>query len=329
MALTAAGLAGWAAFAYLTYFTLTTGWQLTTGGVRQVDWHVFTIGARDLLDHRLYGYPLESGGLVLSTTQFNHPPMSAAWAIPLLPLPLTVGGTVWQVVAAASVAFSAVAAASISGLRRPWLWAGMGLGLLSFTPVYLEGLHLATNNYLELGLVAAFAWLSTARQDRGAGILLGLAIATKGWPLALVVLLLRERRWSVLAWAAGVVAVQGVIFLAWLGPELPGQLIDAMRVKVPPTGLLFGPTAVDWMRPIWNSGVSLLVTVLLLAIPARGRIGLGLGVLAGLAPIANLWIHYAPTALFAAVLIIAGLVNRERLPSQLSIGRIAGSDAGS
>jgi len=310
LALLILGTAGWVAFAYLTVYTLAVGWQLTVGGVRQVDWHVFSAGARALLDGRLYGVPLDSGGLVLSSPEFNHPPLAAAWVIPLLPFPVTVGGTVWQAVAAISIGFAAAAAAAIAGLRRWWLWAGIGLGLLSFTVVYLEGLHLATNNYLELGLVAGFAWLAVRRQERGAGILLGLAIAAKGWPLALAIVVIRERRWRLLAWAAGVVAIQGVIFAIWLGANVPFQIIDAMRLQIPPTGILFGPTAIDWLRPIWNSGLSLAVAVLLLAIPARGRVGIGLGILAGLAPIANLWIHYAPTVLFALVLIVADLPMR-------------------
>ena len=166
MALLVLGTAGWVVFGYVTVFTLTVGWELTSGGVRQVDWHVFRAGAQALLEGKLYGVPLDAGGLVLSSPEFNHPPLAAAWVIPLLPLPVAAGGTVWQAMAAVSIGFSAAAATAIAGLRRSWLWAGLVLGLLSFTAVYLEGLHLATNNYLELGLVAGFAWLAVRGQDR-------------------------------------------------------------------------------------------------------------------------------------------------------------------
>ena len=149
------GVLGWIAFAFLTIVTVAAGWELTKGGVRQVDWHVYVAGAQDLLAHRLYAVALDLGGLVLSATQFNLPPLSAVWAVPLLPLPIEVGGEVWQLIAAASIAITAVLTALIVGVRRPLLAAGAILGPLSFNIVYLEGLHLGTNNYLVLAMVGA------------------------------------------------------------------------------------------------------------------------------------------------------------------------------
>src|SRR5438477_11266820 len=218
------GVLGWIAFVFLTIVTVAAGWELTTGGVRQVDWHVYVAGARDLLAHRLYAVPLDIGGLVLSATQFNLPPLSAVWAVPLLPLPIEVGGEVWQLIAAASIAITAVLTTFIVGVRRPLLAAGAILGPLSFSIVYLEGLHLGTNNYLVLAMVGGFAWLMLRRRDRWAGLALGLAIGTKGWPVALVVPMVRERRWRVLGWAAATVLLQAVVFLLWLGPGFPVRM---------------------------------------------------------------------------------------------------------
>ena len=298
------GVLGWIAFAFLTIVTVAAGWELTKGGVRQVDWHVYVAGAQDLLAHRLYAVALDLGGLVLSATQFNLPPLSAVWAVPLLPLPIEVGGEVWQLIAAASIAITAVLTAFIVGVRRPLLSAGAILGPLSFSIVYLEGLHLGTNNYLVLAMVGGFAWLMLRRRDRWAGLALGLAIGTKGWPVALVVPMVRERRWRVLGWAAATVLLQAVVFLLWLGPGFPVRMLETLREIPPPTGFLFGPSSVSGLRFIWESGGGVVVAVLLLALPLRGRSGIGAAILAGLAPIGNLWIHYGPTVMFAAALIL-------------------------
>ncbi len=296
---------GWAVFAYATVFAITTGWQETTGNVRQVDWHVYLAGAHDLVDGTLYTKALALGTYPLSSPEFNLPPLSALWALPLLPLPVEVGGDLWQFLAAASIAVAGLAAADLAGLRRPWTWAGVALGMLSLTLVYLEGLHLATNNYLVLALVAGFAWLFLRRHERAAGVLLGIAIGTKLWPVVLLAVVLRERRWTVLAWCAGALALQLLVFSAWLGPGSWVEMARLIRIHIPPTGILIGPTAVHGLRDVWNAGLGIAVAVLLLLIPARGRTGIGIAIVAGMAPIANLWVHYAPTLLFALALLLA------------------------
>lgn len=306
------GVLGWAVFIYMSVYTVTIGWQLASGGVRQVDWHVFAAGARDLLARRLYEAPLDSGGLVLSSPVFNTPPLAAAWAIPFLPFSTEVGGMIWQAVAAVAVAMSALVAAVVTETRRPVIVAGAFLGPISISLVYLEGLHLATNNYLVLGLIALFVLLSMRGRDRWAGLALGLAIGTKGWPVALLVPMIRERRWPVVGWTMATLAVQAVIFLVWLGPGFPGRLATAATTAIPPTGLLIGPTAFDGLRQVWNSGLGFAVAAVLLALPLRGRSALAAAILAGLAPIANLWIHYGPTVLFALALLAADVLPSVR-----------------
>jgi Glycosyltransferase family 87 len=297
---------GWGIFGYVTFYAITTGWHVTTGHVRLVDWHVFDAGARQLLARDLYRVPLQIEGLPLSASEFRLPPFAALWAVPLAGLPVDlVAGVIWQVVAAGSVAVAAVLGALIARLAWPALWAGLLLGPLSLTLWYLEGLHLGTNNYLVLLLVAAFCWCYLGRQWRVAGLLLGAAVATKLWPATLAVVAIRERRWSMLGWAMAILVAQSVLALLWLGPDVVGPMLRTVVEPIPPTGYLLGPTAIPSLREVWNAGLGLAVGIGLLLIPARGRLGFGLAILAALAVVGNLWIHYGPTILFALVLIFS------------------------
>jgi hypothetical protein len=306
----ALSIGGWLIFAFISWYALSLGQEFSTGHVFQVDWHVFWAGAHDLLQRDLYRVPLDAGGLPLSATAFRLPPLSAVWPLPLLPLPVGSGGIVWQVIGAASIAGSAAIALDLAAVRRPWLWAGVVLGPLSVTLMYLEGLHLGTNNYLVLLLVAAGCWSHLRGHDRWAGILIGLAAATKLWPAVLLVVMLRERRWRELRWTAGTLALQGIVLLLWLGPDVVGDMLATLSVASPPTGLLIGPTAFPAVREAWNAGLGVVVCVGLLALPLRGRAGLGAAIVAGMAPIGNLWIHYAPTLLFGLALLAADALRR-------------------
>lgn len=299
-----AAITGWLFFLYMTWFALSEASALAPGGVFQVDWHVYWAGANDLVDRDLYRVPLDAGGLSLSTTDFNLPPLSAAWALPFLALPITPAGYLWQVVAASAVAVAGIICLEILKVSRPWLWAGLLLGPLAFTLLYLEGLHLATNNYLMVALVA-FGCRSYLRgRDATAGLLIGLAISTKLWPATLLVVALRERRWKVLASAIAVTVVQGVVFLGWLGIDALGAMLANLRMPIPATGLLIGPTAISGLREVWIAGVGALVAIAILVLPLRGRAALGAAVLAGVAPITNLWIHYGPTLLLGLALLV-------------------------
>ena len=322
IAATALALVGWLVFGFMSWYALSLGQQVSTGHVFQVDWHVFWAGARDLLDRELYRVPLDAGGLPLSATAFRLPPFSAVWPLPLLPLPVATGGIAWQVVAAASVAGTAIITLDLAAVRRPWLWAGLILGPLGLTLMYLEGLHLGTNNYLVLLLVAAGAWCHLRGYDRWAGVLIGLAIATKLWPVVMVAVMLRERRWRELRWTAGTVVVQGLGLLVWLGPDVVGDMLATLAMAIPPTGLLIGPTAFPGLREVWNAGMGAVVCLGLLALPLRGRAALGAAVVAGMAPIGNLWIHYAPTILFGLALLATDPLLRGGL-----VGRRAGAQA--
>lgn len=298
---------GWAVFAAVSTVALMRGSVPGTGDVFQVDWHVYWAGARDLVDGDLYRVPLDAGGRTLSATEFSLPPLSAAWAVPLLILQEDVGGYAWQVMGAMSFASAAIAGAAMLNVSRPWLVAGILLGPVSITLIYLEGLHLATNNYLVLGLVAVGCWALMTARDRTAGVLIGLAIATKLWPVVLLVVAIRQRRGRVLAWAAGVTLIQGILLFGWLGFDAIAHALDTFRSAIPPTGILIGPGSVPAVRDVWNAGLGPVTALVMLALPLRGRAGIGVAILAGLAAIPNLWVHYAPTALFGAALIAVDL----------------------
>ena len=315
-ALAIAAVAGWLLFGYLTLTTMSGG-AVSHAHVFQVDWHVYWAGANDLLGRELYRAPLEAQGLTLSTPHFNLPPFSAVWAVPLLGLPISTGGFIWQGLGAASIAVAAIVTLDLGRVSRPWLLAGIVLGPLALTLLYLEGLHLATNNYLVLGLVAGFTWLYLRAADAPAGILLGIAIATKLWPAVLLVPAVRERRWALVAWATGVAVAQGVVLFAWLGVDAVSLFVERLGTEIPPTGMLIGPAAVDGLREIWNSGVGLLVGVAILALPLRGPAAIGAAIMAGMAAIPNLWIHYGTTILFAVALIGGALIRRRDGPNEL------------
>lgn len=302
-------VAGWLLFGYLTLRTL-SGDVGSSGDVFQVDWHVYWAGAKDLLGGDLYRLALDAQGLTLSTPHFNLPPLSAVWALPLVGVPISTGGLLWQAIGAASIAVAATTVLDILRLRRPWLMAGIVLGPLALTLLYLEGLHLATNNYLVLGLVAVFAWLYLRASDAPAGVLLGIAIATKLWPAVLLVPTIRERRWRVVAWATGITLVQGVVLFAWLGFDAVPLFVERLATEIPPTGLLIGPAAVDGLREIWKGGLGLLAGVVVLSLPLRGQAAIGAAILAGMAAIPNLWIHYGPTILVALALIGGAVMRR-------------------
>ena len=307
-ALAILSLSGWLLFIYVTIVTLAAG--ATEADVFQVDWHVYSAAAKDLLSGDLYRVPLDAGGGTLSTPEFNLPPLSAAVAIPLTALPVSVGGYVWQVIAAVSVSIAAMAAIGIARLPRPWLHAGLVLGPLALTLVYVEGLHLGTNNYLVLAVVAGFAWYYLRGADAPAGVLLGVAIGLKLWPAVLLVPALRDRRFQVAGWAVGASVVQAVLLFGWLGLDAIPAFSENLRTQIPATGYLIGPAAIPGLRDAWIGGAGVIVGLAILALPLRRAAGIGAAILAGLCAIPNLWIHYGPTVLFALGLVMWAVADR-------------------
>ena len=309
----AAGVLGWFSFAFVTQFAITTGWRLLTDPLaRHYDWHVYLAGARDLLDRSLYRVTLVLDGLPMPVTQFNYPPGSALLAAPLAWMDPPVGGMVWQVLSAGGLGLGAYLTAAVVGARPPWAWAGIVLGGYAWHESYRDGMISANNNFIMLALLAGFCLAYVRRSDGWAGALLAVAIGAKLWPIVLFVPALRDRRWTVI-WLAGAgLAVQVTLMLAWLGADVVPHLVGALRYDVPSSPGVIGISAlrrsVDWW-PAWG-GAAVAVTLLLL--PMRGRAGLGVATLAGLAAIPNLWSHYLPIVVLALALIGADVVGRWR-----------------
>ena len=279
-----------------------------------VDWHVYAAGANDLLAGTLYQVPLESPYRSrLAVPDFNYPPGAALIAIPFLAVPDHIGGYAFVVVNIAAIAITAVLTAWIVKARPMWLWAGAAFLLYS---VFREGqpLILGNNTPLVLLFVAGAVAAHQSKRAPMAGALLGLAIATKLWPATLLVVLARERSWPTVGWAVGTAAVIIGGSLLWLGgPGVVGPMVSALRHEVEITrqvllGITWLRENLDWW-PVWGGYA---VTALLLIIPARGLTGYGLGTLAGLAAIPNLWIHYLGSIIFGLVLLVAGLLGLRR-----------------
>ena len=278
----------------------------TRDSVYLYDWRVYYAGALDLVERHLYrdgGIAL--GNLKMPVAVYNNPPFSAVPPIPLLPLGYEAGGLVWVVAGVGAVLVSGLLATRIVQPRTALTWFGIFWLVYVLQPYFPRNVVLGNVNGFMLLIVVGFAWAHLKGRHGIAGTLLGVAIAIKVWPLLLGVLLLRERRWKELAWAAGFVAAQGALLLLWLGPDVLPDMVAALRATVPiPAGVVVLWTsaareALDWW-PAWGS---LAVAGILIALPARGRLGLGIGIVAGLSLVANLWDHYLPTFAFAGLLI--------------------------
>jgi hypothetical protein len=290
------------------------------------DWHVYAEGARDFLNHELYYEPLVTQ-YRLAVDQFNYPPLSAIVVIPLLLLPDSLGGTVWVIGNLAAVAATGVLVARTLGARQPAMWGA--LGFLAYTVHPWVDLALNGNNTpLVLCLIAAFAHQHLHRHDRSAGVLLGAAIALKLWPAALLPLLLRERRPESLLFVGLVVCGTVLASVTWLGPDVIGAAVAAMQVRAvvePWNPVLY----ISWLRetiPWWPTWAGYFIAVVLALIPARGMIGIGLGIFAGLAAVPNLWRTYLPTLVVAGAFTLAGVraISRRR---QIATARSEGAAA--
>lgn len=272
------------------------------------DWRVHYAGALDLVERDLYlDGGISVGALQMPVHVFNLPPASAVIAAPLLPFGYAGGGALWVAVGTLAMIAAGLGVWRIAGgvvlpaaLGVFWVWYAL-------QPFFVRVSVLGNVNSLILALIVAFLWAHLQGHQRTAGALLGAAIAIKAWPLLVGFVLVRERRWRELGWAGIVVAAQGMVIALWLGPGVVPEMVAALRTQVPiPNGVMVVWTS--WVResfgwwPWWGS---ILLACLLLAVPFRGRLGLALGLLAGLTLVANLWDHYLPTFAVVAALMLS------------------------
>lgn len=280
------------------------------------DWHVYAAGAQDLVQGSLYRTPLTYPPHPLPVSDFNLPPLAAAWATPLLVLPDSLAGAVWVAVGALA-SLGAVWWLVYHYLRLPhgWIWMGAALAIYAQSMTFTIHVLVGNINDLMLGIVALFA--VSYRTDRRtlAGVTLGIAAATKLWPTVILVPLVRAGRWHEVLAALGTMSIVMAVVLLWLGTTVVPAMADAVTsTKVNVT--LDNPVLwVAWLRerttwwPEWGAAV---VALGLLAIPARGLVAIGLAMLAGLTMIPNLWGHYFPTLAFSVGLIAGALRGSPR-----------------
>jgi hypothetical protein len=277
-----------------------------------LDWHAYAAGGHQFVAGDLYRVDLVSP-YPIPISAYNMPPGSALITVPFLPFPDTVGGTLWVIVNVAAVAVAAVLLARIVDLRPVALWSGVGFFAYSYFNWAALPALLGNNSPILLLIVAGFVAAELSRRFTLGGVLLGIAIATKLWPAAYLVVLARERSWRTAAWAVGTAGVIVVGSLLWLGGiGTVGPMLKALAAEVEPgprqwlLGFTWLRVHTDWW-PDWGGYV---VAALILLIPARGLTGYGLATLAGMAAIPNLWRHYIGSIIFGVALLVRGLVDR-------------------
>jgi hypothetical protein len=100
-----------------------------------------------------------------------------------------------------------------------------------------------------------------------------------------------------------------VISLLWLGSDAVQPAVNALQVRGaadPWNPVLY----VSWLRETftwWPAWAAYVIAAGLALIPARGMLGVGLGILSGLAVVPNLWRTYLPTLVVAGLFVGAGL----------------------
>jgi len=297
-----AAAASWAFFFVLGLYAIFRGYDLTNPAtVWQYDWNVYALGGQDLVDRTLYRVPLQ--GAKVPVDWYNLPPLSALFAVPLLWLPLAVAGNVWLTIGLAANAVGIYFSLVALGVRRPFVWGGVGAAAYSFAWAQEFGQHVVLGNINSL--VFALLAVGLAYRHTWGGWLLGAAMAAKAWPLVLAVPMWRTGDHRGIRQSVLVVAASTLLMLAWLGFDMPIAATEAFSRADPAPGttLWLSHIGVPW--PV-RAAMSLAA----LALPLHGRAGYGTAILAGVWLVPNLWDHYAPTAALGLGLVTADAYAR-------------------
>jgi hypothetical protein len=311
----AGGLVGWAFGLSLAAFVILVGSAVRSPAIMWMyDWHVYAAGGQGLLAGTLYREPLVFSGWPLPVAVFNLPPFMAAAAVPFLAVPDEVGGIMWMVLGVAAWGAAWIAGLRLVGVPQSWAWAGIAFGTYALVfPWFTPNVVLGNVNSLMLALIVAFAVADRGGRSTLSGVLLGLAIATKLWPLALFIPLLRRGRVRTIGWATGTAAVVTAAPLLWLGLDALRPMVESLAtpVPIPPEVPVLWTTALRLTWEWWPTWGGFAVAVALLAIPARGLLGIGLAIVAGIAVIPNVWDHYLPT-LIVGLLFVGSAIPMRR-----------------
>lgn len=201
--------------------------------------------------------------------------MVLAW-LALLPYPVAWG--VWQALSLVALACSIwliVRELRLTLYKQEWVT--LGCALVLFPPLAFHLVYAHTELFLLLTLT--FAWLCL-RRDRTilAGLLLGLAAATRLYPVLFILFLLQRRAWKALVAAAG--AAVGISALAGLACD-PGAYLryGAIQREVIPN--LYG---LQGNASLW--GMVFKVASLRSRVPGASLVPIVLGFLASLGIVA-------------------------------------------
>jgi hypothetical protein len=149
---------------------------------------------------------------------FNvNPPTTSLLMLPFAGLGYPQARIAWTLLSLASVAATCLFLLRESGLRGAWLAASIAL-VLTFQPLAANLAQGQAYGVL-LGLLAVAWYGFRRRRDIPLGVALGLAGVLKTMGGLLWLLLLFERRWRSLAWAAATVLAVALASLPWLGVD--------------------------------------------------------------------------------------------------------------
>lgn len=327
LAVAVCGVTAWLWAVFLTVFLVwTTAFDPDPFIIWLYDWHVYAAGGQDLAARALYLVALELRGWEIPVATYNLPPFSAVWALALLPFPDHIGGIAWITIGMVAWASAWWVGLRFVRIHHAWAWTGIALAAYAWVFYWFGANVLLGNiNHLVLGILAGFVVAYARGHQRTAGILLGLAIATKVWPAAVLVVLARERQWIAGGWAICVAALATVLPLAWIGLEAIRPMIAALSLQVPiePGVAVLWTSAARLTWDWWPAWGSIAVAIALLALPLRGLPAIGMAAIAGITVIPNIWDHYLPTLIFAGMLISGSLWRWRIDPHEVKVARRA------
>ena len=192
---------------YLSYYVAAQALRSGEPGKRLYDDHWFAQRALRL-----------SNGRITDIYLANPPTVAVAW-LPFSYLSVHGARKAWVAI---SVAFLGISfwliAVELAWTAAPWLLTGMCAIFLLGAPTR-EQFHTG-QMYALILLLHVIGWRAYVRQRYSTtGLAVGLAMALKisGWPICL--LMVGQRRWSALGWAAGTAAAVALLTLPWVGVE--------------------------------------------------------------------------------------------------------------
>jgi hypothetical protein len=153
-------------------------------------------------------------------------------ALPFTFLPPQAARTAWIwfnffiLLLALGLLMTTLSRANQTGTQPLW-WGGFIAFALIFPPV-VANLRIGQSFILFFGLFVLAYFGLVNRQDRLAGLALGLAFILKTAGLSLWLLLLAQRRWHALAWGIALIVVTFLLSLPWIGLDTWGAYFQAV-----------------------------------------------------------------------------------------------------